>query len=205
MTPASDIAFTETVKSIQARRGSRPRYARLEERGGFRTGITPDLAAFLAEVDTAYLATTNGAGQPYAQHRGGPKGFIRVLDGATLGFADYAGNRQYVTTGNLAENDRAFLILMDYAHRRRIKLWGRGRIVEDDPALLARLMREGYEARAEQAVLFTVEAWDVNCPQHIPQKWAAVDVAAAMAALQARLDAAEAEIASLRSRLGAVE
>ena len=199
--PSSDVAFTEAVKAVQARRHSRGMFERLEARGGFRTGITPDLAGFLEGVDTAYLATASAAGQPYAQHRGGPKGFIRVLDGATLGFADFAGNRQYVTTGNLSENDRAFLFLMDYAHRRRIKLWGRARAVEGDEALLARVMPQDYPARPEQVILFTVEAWDVNCPQHIPQKFDADDVADALRGLQERLAAAEAENARLRAEL----
>ena len=199
--PSSDVAFTEAVKAVQARRHSRGMFERLEARGGFRTGITPDLAGFLEGVDTAYLATASAAGQPYAQHRGGPKGFIRVLDGATLGFADFAGNRQYVTTGNLSENDRAFLFLMDYAHRRRIKLWGRARAVEGDEALLARVMPQDYPARPEQVILFTVEAWDVNCPQHIPQKPDAAEVADALQGLQSRLDAAEAENARLRAEL----
>jgi predicted pyridoxine 5'-phosphate oxidase superfamily flavin-nucleotide-binding protein len=122
--PSSDVAFTATVKAMQLRRGSREAYGKMEARGGFRTKITPDLIAFLGEIDTAYLATANAAGQPYAQHRGGPKGFIHALDDTTLGFADYAGNRQYITFGNLAENEQAFLFLMDYANRRRIKIWG---------------------------------------------------------------------------------
>ena len=191
--PSSDIAFTPVVKSIQAARWPRAAHLAIEANGGFRTGIDEDLTAFLGQVDTAYLATANAAGQPYAQHRGGPKGFIRVVDDHTIGFADYAGNRQYISTGNLAENDRAFLFLMDYAHRRRIKLWGRARVVEDDPHLLARLMPEGYRARPEQAILFEVEAWNGNCPQHIPQKFDAADVAAAMARLEDRIAALEAE------------
>lgn len=200
--PTSDIAFTDTVKSVQSRRGSRAAYEKMEARGGFRTAIDQNLADFLAQVDTAYLATANATGQPYAQHRGGPKGFIRVLDATTIGFADFAGNRQYVSTGNLAENDRAFLFLMDYAHRRRIKLWGRARVVENDPALLARLMPEGYQAAPEQAILFTVEAWDANCPKHIPQKFDAADVAPVVERLQARITALEAENAALRARGG---
>ena len=146
--PSSDIAFTASVKAIQSRRGSREAYAKMEASGGFQTKITPDLVAFLAGVDTAYLATANAAGQPYVQHRGGPKGFIHALDENTLGFADYAGNRQYVTLGNLAEKNHAFLFLMDYAHRRRIKIWGSARIVEADPELISRLMPKGYPARA---------------------------------------------------------
>jgi len=203
--PSSDIAFTPSVKAIQTRRGSRQAYARREARGGFRTAITADLEGFLAEVDTAYLATATSAGQPYAQHRGGPKGFIRAIDAHTLGIADFAGNRQYVTLGNLAENDRAFLFLMDYAHRRRVKLWGRARVVDDDPELLRRLMPEGYDARPEQAILFTVEAWDVNCSQHIPRKLDADDVRAVVADLTARLDALSAENARLRARLAEVD
>ena len=199
--PSSDIAFTPAVKAVQTRRRSRAANAAMEAEGGFRTEIDERLAAFLAEVDTAYLATANAAGQPYAQHRGGPKGFIRVVDEHTLGFVDFAGNRQYVTTGNLAENDRAFLFLMDYAHRRRIKVWGRARVVEGDDALVARLMPEGYRARPEQVVLFEVEAWDVNCPQHIPQKVDAADVARALEGLQTRLEALEAENAALRQQI----
>lgn len=198
-TPSSDIAFTPRVKAIQAERGSRPNYARMEERGGFRTELTEDLAQFLAGIDTAFLATANAAGQPYTQHRGGPKGFIKILGPKTLGFADYKGNRQYITTGNLAENDRAFLFLMDYAHRRRVKLWGRARVVADDDALVARLMPEDYEARPEQVILFEVEAWDINCPQHIPQKIDGADVARVLAELQERIAVLEAENARLRA------
>ena len=196
-TPSSDIAFTPTVKALQAERGSRANYQRMEARGGFRTELTEDLAQFLASVDTAYLATANAAGQPYAQHRGGPKGFIRILGPKTLGFADYRGNRQYVTTGNLAENDRAFLFLMDYAHRRRVKLWGRAR-VSDDPQVISNLMPEGYQAKPEQAILFEVEAWDINCPQHIPQKIDASDVERVLGELQRRIAELEAENAALR-------
>ena len=201
MTPSSDIAFTPTVKALQVERGSRGAYAKMEERGGFRTAITADLAEFLRGIDTAYLATTNAAGQPYAQHRGGPKGFIRVIVQATLGFADYTGNRQYVSTGNLADNDKAFLFLMDYANRRRIKLWGRARIEATDRHLIDRLMPEGYKAKPEQAILFEVTAWDINCPQHIPQKLDAADVAAAIGHLEARIATLEAENAALRARI----
>ena len=200
-TPSSDIAFTPAVKAVQSRRRSRAAYAEMEARGGFRTLIDESLVQFLTEVDTAYLATASADGQPYAQHRGGPKGFIRVLDETTLAFVDFAGNRQYVSTGNLSENDKAFLFLMDYAHRRRIKLWGRARVVEGDEALTARLMPEGYRARAEQVILFQIAAWDVNCPQHIPQKLDAADVARALDERQARIDALMAENAALRQTL----
>jgi predicted pyridoxine 5'-phosphate oxidase superfamily flavin-nucleotide-binding protein len=194
---ASDIAFTDAVKAVQTRRGSREIYARREAGGGFLTEITDDLVGFLADVDTAFLATASADGQPYAQHRGGPKGFIRRVGERTLGFADFKGNRQYVTTGNLMENDRAFLFLMDYAHRRRVKIWGRARVVEDQE-LIETLMPAGYRARPEQAILFDVEAWDVNCPQHIPQKIDAEDVARALEGLQRRIDALERENAALK-------
>lgn len=197
MTASSDIAFTPAVKALQTERGSRALYARVEDGGGFRTRITEDLAAFLASVDTAYLATANAEGQPYAQHRGGPKGFIRVINDTTLGFANYTGNRQYISAGNLMENDKAFLFLMDYAHRRRIKVWGRARMT-DDEALIDTLMPADYRARPEQAVLFEVEAWDINCPQHIPQKIDMADVASVVSRFEARIAALEAENAALR-------
>jgi len=200
--PSSDIAFTPSVKAFQTARGSREAYAKQEARGGFNTVIDEHLAEFLTEIDTAYLATSNAAGQPYAQHRGGPKGFIRVIDAQTIGFADYAGNRQYVSTGNLADNDRAFLFLMDYANRRRVKIWGRARVVADDPALAAALMPDGYRARPEQVILFEVEAWDVNCPQHIPQKIDAAAVAAGLAKRDSRIAELEAELAALKLRSG---
>jgi predicted pyridoxine 5'-phosphate oxidase superfamily flavin-nucleotide-binding protein len=180
-------------------RGSREAYARQEARGGFRTLVDDGLADFLTGIDTAYFATANAAGQPYAQHRGGPKGFIRVLDDRTLGFADFTGNKQYISTGNLADNDKAFLFLMDYAHRRRIKIWGRAR-VSDDPAVISALMPENYSARPEQAILFTVDAWDVNCPQHIPQKLDADDVARAIDRLNLRIAELEAENARLKGQ-----
>jgi predicted pyridoxine 5'-phosphate oxidase superfamily flavin-nucleotide-binding protein len=202
MTPSSDIAFTPIVKALQVKSGSRAAYARLEEKGGFQTEVTADLTAFLATVDTAYLATANFLGQPYAQHRGGPKGFIRIISGNILAFADYAGNRQYISTGNLAENDKAFLFLMDYANSRRVKLWGRARVVADNPTLIDQLMPKGYRARPERAILFNVEAWDANCPQHIPRKIDASDVATAMNQLQTRIADLEAENEALRRKLG---
>jgi predicted pyridoxine 5'-phosphate oxidase superfamily flavin-nucleotide-binding protein len=196
--PNSDIAFTSTVKALQAARGSRDAYARIEARGGFRSTVDETLRAFLADVDTAYLATASTSGQPYAQHRGGPRGFIRVLDERTIGFVDYTGNRQYISTGNLADNPKAFLFLMDYAHRRRIKLWGQARVVPADADYLARLMPEGYRAQAEQIILFEIEAWDSNCPQHIPQKFAATDVVDMIARLETRIAELETENARLK-------
>jgi uncharacterized protein len=193
---SSDIAFTPSVKAIQTRRGSRAIYARMEENGGFRTAITDDLTEFLAAQTSVFLATANGDGQPYIQHRGGPAGFLQVLDPQTIAFADYAGNRQYVTSGNLADNPRAYLFLIDYVQRSRIKIWGTARIVDDDPDLTERLMPTDYKARPEQAVLFTVTAWDSNCPQHIPQRFDAPDVAAALAARDARIAELEAALAA---------
>lgn len=196
---STDIAFTPSVKAVQTRRGSRAGYARVEQRGGWDTTFTPELAAFLAEQDSVFLATASAAGQPYIQHRGGPPGFLHVLDDHTLGFADFAGNRQYITTGNLAENPRAHLFAMDYLHRRRIKLWGTARVVDDDPALLAKLMPAGYPAKPEQAIVFTLAAWDANCPQHIPQKLNVSDVAATVEGLQQRVEELEAELSRLRT------
>jgi uncharacterized protein len=198
---SSDVAFTPAVKAIQARKGSRDRYEQLEQRGGWRTEIDEHLTAFLAGQDSMFLGTASAQGQPYIQHRGGPKGFIRILDKNTLAFADYAGNRQYITQGNLSENPKANIFLMDYAHRRRVKIWGEARVIDDDPALLQSLMPRGYKARPEQAILFRISAWDTNCPQHIPQKFDAADVAAALAARDARIAELEAELASLKAAL----
>ena len=195
---SSDIAFTPTVKAIQTRKGSRSGYAHVEENGGWRTEVDDNLAAFLAEANSFFLATASADGQPYMQHRGGPKGFVKILDKQTLAFADYSGNRQYITQGNLAENPKANIFIMDYAHRRRVKLWGTARVVEDDPALLASLMPQGYRAKPEQVILFTIAAWDTNCPQHIPQKFDAADVAAVLAARDARIAELEAELATLK-------
>ncbi|MGH6678909.1 MAG: pyridoxamine 5'-phosphate oxidase family protein, partial [Bradyrhizobium sp.] len=194
---SSDVAFTDAVKSIQVRKGSCEAYARAEERG-WRTEIDDDLAGFLAEATSFYLATASAAGQPYIQHRGGPQGFLKVLDRRTLGFADFAGNRQYITQANLSENPRAYIFVMDYAHRRRVKIWGKARVVEDDTALTQSLMPKGYRARGEQVILFEVAAWDTNCHQHIPQKFDASDVAAALAAREARIAELEAEVATLK-------
>jgi len=196
--PSSDVAFTPAVKAVQARRGSRDAYARQEAAGSWARTITPDLAADLGAATSLFLATASAAGQPYVQHRGGPPGFLCVLGPRTISFADFAGNRQYITTGNLTENPRALLFLIDYARPARVKIWGEARVVEDDPALVARLMPPGYRARADQAILFTLTAWDRNCPQYIPQRFAAGDVAAALAARDARIRALEAEIARLR-------
>jgi uncharacterized protein len=199
-TYSSDVAFTPAVKAIQTRKGSRKAYAHVEQNGGWRTEIDADLTAFLSAQDSMFLATATADGQPYIQHRGGPKGFIRILDKDTLAFADYSGNRQYITQGNLTENPKANIFLMDYAHRRRIKIWGEARVVDDDPALLQSLTPQGYKARPEQVILFKISAWDTNCPQHIPQKFDAADVAAALASRDARIAELEAELAALQAK-----
>ncbi|MGA2054973.1 MAG: pyridoxamine 5'-phosphate oxidase family protein [Bradyrhizobium sp.] len=197
---SSDVAFSPAVKDIQSRKGSRMAYAHVEDRGGWRTEIDEDLAAFLAEANSFYFATASADGQPYIQHRGGPKGFIRILDKNALAFADYKGNQQFITQGNLSENPKAYIFVMDYARRRRVKLWGEARIIEDDPALVKSLMPTDYRARPEQAVLFRIEAWDTNCPQHIPQKFDAADVAGALASRDARIAELEAELAALKGQ-----
>lgn len=196
---SSDVAFTPTVKAVQARKGSRASYRRLEEKGGWQSRITPELADFIQSQTSIFLATANAEGQPYIQHRGGPAGFLRVLDHKTIGFADFAGNRQYITQGNLADNPKAHLFLIDYAHKQRLKIWGEARVVENDDALTAQLMPQGYRARPEQVILFTVSAWDANCPQHIPQRFEAADVAAALAERDSRIEALQAEIKRLRA------
>ena len=200
-TISSDVAFTPAVKAIQTRKGSRGGYAHMEDGGGFRTEIDPSLAAFIGEQTSFFLATANADGQPYIQHRGGPAGFLRILDKDTLAFADYRGNRQYITQGNLSENPKAYIFLIDYINRRRIKIWGEARVVEDDPALIAALMPKEYKAKPEQAILFKITAWDINCPQHIPMKFDAADVAAAIAARDERIAELEADVALLKQRL----
>jgi predicted pyridoxine 5'-phosphate oxidase superfamily flavin-nucleotide-binding protein len=200
-TYSSDVAFTPAVKAVQARKGSRNAYARVEQNGGWRTEIDDDLGAFLAGQDSLFLATASADGQPTMQHRGGPKGFLKILDKTTIAFADYSGNRQYITQGNLAENPKANIFLIDYAHRRRVKIWGEARVVDDDPALLKSLMPQGYKARPEQVILFKIAAWDTNCPQHIPQKFDAADVAAALASRDARIAELEAEVQALKGNI----
>ncbi|REK12225.1 MAG: pyridoxamine 5'-phosphate oxidase [Planctomycetota bacterium] len=191
---SSDIAFTPAVKAIQAAKGSRSSYARMETGAGWPTAVTPELEKFLSELDMFYLGTSSAAGQPYMQYRGGAPGFLKVVDGHTLGFADFGGNRQYVTLGNLSENPRAFIFLMDYARRRRIKLWGRARVVEDDAELLQQLRDPSYPAQPERAILFDIEAWDINCQQHIHPRYSQRQVDALIEPLQARIDELEATL-----------
>jgi predicted pyridoxine 5'-phosphate oxidase superfamily flavin-nucleotide-binding protein len=196
----SDVAFTPAVKAVQEVKGSRQSYARMEKGRGWRTTVTPDLADFLADLDMFYLGTANAKGQPYIQYRGGPPGFLKAIDKRTLGFADFGGNQQYVTLGNLSENPKAFLFLMDYAHSRRIKVWGTARVVEGDAALLEKLRDREYPGEAERAILFAIEAWDVNCPQHIHRRFSERQVAPVIEELQARIAELEAEVARLQPR-----
>ena len=197
----SVIAFTPSVKALQTRKGSRQAYARMEQGGGWSVDIDANLRAFIEAQTSVFLATVNAEGQPYIQHRGGPAGFLKVLDARTIAFVDFAGNRQFISAGNLAENPKAHLFLMDYEHRQRIKVWGEARVVEGDAALVERLMPAGYKARAEQVILFTVTAWDANCPQHIPVKIDAANVQAALDQRDARIDALELELSQIRAGL----
>lgn len=197
--PVSDIAFTPAVKAEQARHGSRTQYERMERGRGWPNAISEDLAALLTTVRSFYLATTSADGQPYVQHRGGPEGFLKVLDEKTLGFADFAGNRQYITTGNLAENPRAFIFVMDYARQLRVKIWGRARVVENDDELLSRLRPSEGNYSVERAILFTVEAWDRNCRQHIPQLLPVEAVEAVLLQQRQRVADLEDEVERLRS------
>ena len=175
----------------------------MELGGSWEQSITPELKAEIEAQTSVFLATANAEGQPYIQHRGGPPGFLEVLDDRTIGFADFVGNRQYITQGNLAENPKAHLFVIDYARRRRIKIWGTAGVVEGDPELQGRLMPAGYRARSAQALLFTVTAWDVNCPQHIPQRFEAADVAQALASRDQRIADLEAEVNRLTQNYGA--
>jgi uncharacterized protein len=194
----SDIAFTPAVKKIQVAKGSRAGYARVEWGQGWETNVTPELAEFLAGLDMFYLGTANAAGQPYIQYRGGSPGFLKVLDDQTLGFADFGGNRQYITLGNLSENPQAFIFLMDYAHRRRIKLWGRAKVVENDPELLHKLADADYPANVERAIVFTIEAWDMNCSQHIQKRYSQRQVQPVIDQLQQRIADLEMQLAEAR-------
>jgi len=194
----SDVGFTPSVKAIQNRKGSRAGYASMEERGSWETRITPDLAEFIGHQQSVFLGTASADGQPYIQHRGGPVGFLKVIDDKTLGFADFSGNRQYITLGNLTENPKAFLFLIDYRNRQRVKIWGEARVVEDDPVLLKKLKADGYRARVEQAILFTAAAWDSNCPRHIPQRLEAAEVTAMLAERDERIEALTKELDRLR-------
>ncbi len=199
--PTSDIAFTPSVKAVQERMGSRAQYARMEEEAGWSDTITQELSDFLKGVDSLYLATANADGRPYIQHRGGPKGFLKVLNNHTLAFADFAGNRQYISLGNLAENNQAFIFLMDYATQTRIKIWGTAEVIENDPGLVEQLTDPTYKGRPERVIRFHVEAWDANCRQHIPVKYSQKEVDAIVRPLLERLEQLETENAHLKNPL----
>ena len=196
--PISDIAFTPSVKAAQEERGSREAYARMEQRGGWQAKVTSDLAEFIADRDSFYLATASADGQPYIQHRGGPRGFLKVLDDNTLAFADFVGNAQYISTGNLAENNKAFIFLMDYPNRRRIKIWGTAKVVEGAQELLSQLSDPAYRGKPERVFVFHIEAWDVNCPQHIEPRWTEAEISPVIDRLRGRVEELEAENSQLR-------
>lgn len=196
--PSSDIAFTPAVKAIQAAKGSRASYARMESRGGWQSTVTAELASFIAELDMFYLGTANSTGQPYIQYRGGSKGFLKVIDERTLGFADFGGNRQFISVGNLSENSKAFLFLMDYVNQQRIKVWGTAEVIEGDLELLERLQDATYGGQVERAILFHIEAWDINCQQHIHRRFPATAVEQLVASLQGQIAGLQDEIARLK-------
>ncbi len=198
LTPAQTV-FPASARAMQDRFGSRAAYARIEER--FARAVDARLSAFLAGIDSFYLATATADAQPYVQHRGGPKGFLKVLGTTRLGFADFAGNQQYITIGRLAENDAVCLFVMDYARQARVKLWGRARVFESDAALIEQLADPDYPARVERAIIIDIDAWSMNCHQHIPRKFDAVDVEAAIATLENRVATLKAENAMLRDQL----
>ncbi|MDZ4307214.1 pyridoxamine 5'-phosphate oxidase family protein [Allopontixanthobacter sp.] len=202
---SDEIVFTRTIRDLQVRNGSRDSYAKMEARGGWSDVISPQLAQFIAQQNSFYLATANASGQPYIQHRGGPRGFLKVLDAHTLGMADFRGNRQFISQGNLLDNAKAFIFLMDYANRRRIKIWGEARMVEGDAELIAQLMPEDYAAAPERALLFTVTAWDPNCPQHIPRKYDQDQVDAMLAEKDAEIARLVQEIARVTGSSGQAE
>ncbi|MFQ5483137.1 MAG: pyridoxamine 5'-phosphate oxidase family protein [Nitrospinaceae bacterium] len=199
-TRISDIAFTAAVKAQQEQYGSRELNAKMMQTHDWSDSRSPDLESFIGERDSFYLGTTNAQGQPYIQHRGGPKGFLKVLGPRQLAFADYSGNRQYITLGNLDENSGAFIFLMDYAHRRRVKIWGTAR-VDSDPALLERVRDPAYSGRPERVIIFTIRAWDVNCPQHIQPRLDEAAVREAVQKWKARVAQLEAENEELKARL----
>jgi predicted pyridoxine 5'-phosphate oxidase superfamily flavin-nucleotide-binding protein len=204
MSTPAQIVFPPSARRMQERYGSRAAYAKRDRpEAGFPREVDEQLTEFVAGLDSFFIATATPDGRPYIQHRGGPKGFLKVLGPTTLGFADFTGNRQYITVGRLSENDAVCLFLIDYAHRARVKVWGRARSIEDDPQLLARLIEPGYKARVERAIVIEIDAWDINCRQHIPQKFSAADVEAAVSQLQQRVAELARENAALRDRLAA--
>jgi predicted pyridoxine 5'-phosphate oxidase superfamily flavin-nucleotide-binding protein len=201
--PISDIAFTSSVKAVQKRMGSRKQYEQMENRGGWKNAITKDLADFIGERDSLYFATASAEGRPYIQHRGGPKGFLKVLDDRTLAFADFAGNRQFISVGNLAENNKAFLFFMDYANQTRVKIWGAAEVIDNDPRLLKQLTDPGYKGKPERVIRFHVEAWDINCRQHIQPRFTKEEIDSIVQPLRDRLVKLEAENEAMKSQVAA--
>ncbi len=196
----SDIAFTPAVKAEQERLGSRDFCARLEKRGLFHRDVPENIAAFIASRDSFYFGTASADGRPYIQHRGGEPGFLKLLDPVTLAFAEYQGNRQYISLGNLSENDRAFLFLIDYPTRQRVKFWGRARVVEDDPDLFARLAFPPGPHPVQRAIHFSIEAFDVNCRQHITPRYTEAQVLSSLEKMQRKIDQLEAQLAEARAK-----
>ena len=195
MSEPEDVLFSPTVKAEQTRLGSRA----LFEGKDFKTEITDDLRQFLAAIDTFFFATASADGRPYVQHRGGPPGFLKPIGTHTLAFADFAGNRQYITLGHLKENDRAHILIPHFATQQRVKLWGRARVIEGDRELMERLVDPVYKARPERAVAFTLEAWDINCRQHIVPRYSEAEIAPAIDKLAQRIKELEAEVERLKS------
>ncbi|MCW5737294.1 MAG: pyridoxamine 5'-phosphate oxidase family protein [Enhydrobacter sp.] len=195
MTDPDDVMFSPAVKAEQTRLGSRAMFEGRE----WKTEITDDLRQFLGIVDTFFLATASADGRPYIQHRGGPPGFLKTIGTHTLAFADFAGNRQYITLGHLKENDRAHIFVLHFATQQRVKLWGRARVVENDLELMERLVDPTYKARPQRAIVFTLETWDINCPQHIVPRYSEVEIAPGMNRLVARIKELEEEVARLKA------
>lgn len=195
MTKPEDVLFSPAVKAEQARLGSRTSFESRE----WQTEVTDNLRQFLDAIDTFFLATASADGRPYVQHRGGPAGFLKPIGPTTLAFADFAGNRQYITLGHLKENDRAHIFIPHFATQQRLKLWGRARAVEGDIALMERLVDPAYTARPQRAIVFEIEAWDINCRQHITARYSEAEMAPAVNKLVARIKELEDEVARLKS------
>ncbi|MGQ0584402.1 MAG: pyridoxamine 5'-phosphate oxidase family protein [Reyranella sp.] len=195
MEKPEDVMFSPAVKAEQARLGSR---ASFEDRD-WKTEITDDLRQFLAAIDTFFLATASADGRPYIQHRGGPAGFLKPIGSHMLAFADFAGNRQYITLGHLKENDRAHIFIPHFATQQRLKLWGRARVIEGDLALMERLVDPSYKAKPQRAIAFSIEAWDINCRQHIVARYSEAEIAPAMSQLTQRIKELEEEVARLKA------
>lgn len=189
-----EIAFTPEVQAAQEQRGSRQAYERYIAKGSANDSITPKIEEFIAQLDGFYLGTVSSNGYPYIQFRGGLPGFLKVLDQKTLGFADFSGNAQYITVGNLSGNDKAFLFLMDYRNRTRIKVWGRAQFLEGDSALIEQLRIPEDPGEIKRVILFHIEALSENCPQHIPIRYSVAEVEAMMAPLQARIAELEQQV-----------